>query len=937
MNKFGVTVAKSTSSPLIMFALYSPKGTYDNIFLANYANINLNDEFTRVKGIASVTVFGAGQYAMRIWVKPDQLAKLGLTIPEIISAVNAQNTVNPAGTVGGEPVPKGQEFTYAVRAQGRLQTAEEFGDIIVRANPDGSMVRVKDVGRIELGGQNYALSGRLNGKPAAIVALYQLPGTNAIAAADGAKKRIKELAQKFPADLDYVVCLDTTLAVTEGMVEIQHTLVEALLLVIIVVFIFLQGWRATLIPLLAVPVSLVSTFALFPMFGFTVNTLSLFGLVLAIGLVVDDAIVVVEAVEHHIEHGLSPRDATLKAMEEVSGPVVAIAIVLAAVFIPTAFVPGITGRLYQQFAVTIAVSMLISAFNALTLSPALSAMLLKPKKKGKGLLQRFYDWFNRVFGVATNKFTTTCHFLIRKSLIAVIFLVGFVFLAGMFGKAVPGSFLPDEDQGYFFAQVILPDSASLQRTDAVMKQCEEILKQTPGIEYYSTVTGLNFLSGVNTTYSGVFFISLKEWKERKAPEEQYQAILKHVNTEFAKVAAGRAFAFSPPAIPGIGTSSGVTFMLQDRSGKDVAFLAENVAKFVAAARERKELAGVTPMFSPRVPQIFLNVDRERVLKQNMDLGAVYQTLQTFMGSYFVNYFNRFGRQWQVFIQAEGDYRKDIQQVGQFFVKNKDGQMVPLSAITNAKPISGPEFTMRYNLYRSAQINASAAPGYSSAQAMKAMEEVFKATMPNEMGFAYMGMSYQEKRAQEGVSAAVIFAFSLFFVFLVLAAQYESWTLPFSVLLSLPVAVWGAFAGLVVGHYELNVYAQIGLVMLIGLSAKNAILIVEFAKMKHEQGLGLVEAALESAKLRLRPILMTSFAFILGCVPLAKASGAGALSRQVMGYVVIGGMLAASFIAIFLIPVLYYLVERFMGGKKQPAPSMTAPPLDSGHVPAPAAH
>jgi HAE1 family hydrophobic/amphiphilic exporter-1 len=938
VNKFGVTVAKSTSSPLIMFALYSPKGTYDNIFLANYANINLNDEFTRVKGIASVSVFGAGQYAMRIWVKPDQLAKLGLTIPEIISAVNSQNTVNPAGTVGGEPVPKGQEFTYAVRSQGRLQTPEEFGDIVVRSNPDGSMVRVKDVGRIELGGQNYALSGRLNGKPAALVALYQLPGSNAIAAADGAKKRIKELAEKFPADLDYVVCLDTTLAVTEGMAEIKKTLEEALLLVILVVFIFLQGWRATLIPLLAVPVSLISTFVLFPMFGFTVNTLSLFGLVLAIGLVVDDAIVVVEAVEHHIEHGLSPREATLKAMEEVSGPVVAIAIVLAAVFIPTAFVPGITGRLYQQFAVTIAVSMLISAFNALTLSPALSAMLLKPKKKGKGLLQRFYNWFNRIFGVATNKFTTTCHFLIRKSLIAVIILAGFVVLAGMFGKAVPGSFLPDEDQGYFFAQVILPDSASLQRTDAVMKQCEEILKKTPGIEYYSTVTGLNFLSGVNTTYSGIFFISLKEWKERKAPEEQYQAILKSVNAAFSKIAAARAFAFSPPAIPGIGTSSGVTFMLQDRAGKDIAFLAEQVQKFVAAARARKELAGVTPMFSPSVPQIFLNVDREKVLKQNMNLSDVYQTLQTFMGSYFVNYFNRFGRQWQVFIQAEGDYRTNIDQVGQFFVKNRDGKMVPLSAITYSKPISGPEFTMRYNLYRSAQINATAAPGYSSAQAMKAMEEVFKATMPNEMGFAYMGMSYQEKRAQEGVSATVIFAFSLLFVFLVLAAQYESWTLPFSVLISLPVAVWGAFAALIVGHYELNVYAQIGLVMLIGLSAKNAILIVEFAKMKHEQGLGLVEAALEGAKLRLRPILMTSFAFILGCVPLARASGAGALSRQVMGYVVIGGMLAASFIAIFLIPVLFYLVERFMVGKKHP-PATTSETVhfESAEVPEPAIH
>jgi HAE1 family hydrophobic/amphiphilic exporter-1 len=928
VNKFGVTVQKSTSSPLIMFALYSPNGTYDNIFLANYANINLNDEFTRVKGIASVTVFGAGQYAMRIWVRPDQLAKLGLTIPEIIQAIQTQNTVNPAGTVGGEPVPKGQEFTYAVRARGRLQTSEEFGEIVVRANPDGSMLRVKDVGRIELGAQNYSISGRLNGKPAALVALYQLPGSNAIAAADGAKKKMKELSEKFPADLAYVVCLDTTLAVTEGMVEIQHTLMEALVLVIIVVFIFLQGWRATLIPLLAVPVSLVSTFVLFPVFGFTVNTLSLFGLVLAIGLVVDDAIVVVEAVEHHIEHGLSPKEATLKAMAEVSGPVVAIALVLAAVFVPTAFIPGITGRLYQQFAVTIAVSMLISAFNALTLSPALSAILLRPKKKSRGLLQKFFDWFNRVFGVATNGFVGTCHHLIRKSLIAVIILGGVLVLAGALGKRIPGSFLPEEDQGYFFVQAILPDAASLQRTDAVMRQCEEILKNTPGVEYYSTVTGLNFLSGVNTTYSGIFFVSLKEWKERKAPEEQYNAILKHVNGAFRQVAAARVFAFSPPAIPGIGTSGGVTFMLQDRSGGDIAFLAEKVAKFTAAARERKELASVTPMFSPAVPQRFLHVDRDMVLKQSVDLGSVYQTLQTFMGSYFVNYFNRFGRQWQVFVQAEGDFRTNIEQVGQFFVKNKDGKMVPLSSISYPEKISGPEFTMRYNLYRSAQINATVAPGYSSGQAMKAMEEVFDQTMPKEMGYAYMGMSYQEKRAQQGVSPAVIFAMSLLFVFLILAAQYESWSLPFSVLLSVPVAVAGAFAGLMFGNFENNIYAQIGLVMLIGLAAKNAILIVEFAKMKHEEGLDLVTASLEGAKLRLRPILMTSFAFILGCVPLATASGAGALSRQVMGYVVIGGMLAASFIAIFLIPVLFYLVEKFSGKKqhpKQPSPPAASEP------------
>lgn len=938
VNKFGVTVKKATATPLVMFALYSPKGTYDNVFLANYANINLNDELMRVKGISSVTVLGAGEYAMRIWVKPDQLAKLGLTVPEIINAVQSQNAVNPAGRIGGEPIPEGQEFTYAVRAQGRLQTPEEFGDVVVRANPDGSMLRVKDVARIELGAQHYAVSGRFNGKPAALIALYQLPGSNAVAAAEGARKAMAQLAEKFPPDLQYVCALDTTLAVTQGMVEIKHTLLEALILVIIVVFVFLQGWRATLIPLCAVPISLVSTFALFPIFGFTVNTLSLFGLVLAIGLVVDDAIVVVEAVEHHIEKGLSPREATLKAMQEVSGPVIAIALVLAAVFIPTAFVPGITGLLYQQFAVTIAVSVAISAFNALTLSPALSALLLRPKKKGRGPLQRFYNWFNRVFGRATNGYVTACHFLIRKSFVAVLILLGFVLLTGVLGKRIPGSFLPEEDQGYFFAQVVLPDAASMERTGAVMRECEEILKKTPGVQYISTASGWNFLSGVNTTYSGVLFVSLKEWGERKAPDEQFKAILAHVNTEFSRIPGARAFAFGPPAIPGLGTSGGVTFMLQDRSGKDVAFLAEHVGKFLGAASQRKELALVAPIFSPAVPQVFVNVDREKVLKQDLKLSAVYQTLQTFMGSYFVNYFNRFGRQWQVYIQAEGDYRKDAEQIGQYYVKNNTGTMVPLSAVTNSQPISGPEFTMRYNLYRSAQLMAVPAPGVSSEQAMKAMEEVFAATMPNEMGFAYMGMSYQEKRAQEGVSAGVIFAMSLVFVFLILAAQYESWSLPLSVLLSVPIAVFGAFAGLMIGKYENNIYAQIGLVMLIGLAAKNAILIVEFAKMKYEQGLGLVEAALEGARLRFRPILMTSFAFILGCVPLARASGAGALGRQVMGFVVIGGMLAATFIAVFLIPVLFYLVEKFLGKKKKTEEAIEPSPaspiaLESAPVPA----
>jgi hydrophobic/amphiphilic exporter-1 (mainly G- bacteria), HAE1 family len=912
----GVTVQKSTSSPLIMFALYSPNNTYDSIFLANYSYININDQMTRVKGIASVSVFGAGQYAIRIWVRPDRLAQMGITVPDIINAIQQQNTVNPAGKIGGEPVPKGQEFTYAVRSQGRLETEEQFGDIVLRASPGGAIVRVKDVARIELGAQNYDMVARLNGKPCALIALYQLPGSNAVEAADGTKRLMATLKQSFPPDLDYVVALDTTLAVTEGMKEIEHTLIEAIVLVLIVVFIFLQGWRATLIPLLAVPVSLVGTFALFPLFGFSINTLSLFGLVLAIGLVVDDAIVVVEIVEHHIEHGLSPKEAALKGMEEVSGPVIAIAIILAAVFLPTAFIPGITGRLYQQFAVTIAVSVIISAFNALTLSPALAGLLLRPKKQSGGLLRKFFDWFNKWFGRATDGYVGVCRFLVHKSAFAMLLLAGAMVLAGLLGKSIATSFLPDEDQGYVFGGLQLPDTASLQRNDEMVKQAEEILRNTPGVKYYSSIVGFSLLSGVNNTYSSFFFISFEEWSKRKKPEEKYQAIMTHLNREFRKIPGAVGFAFPPPAIPGVGTSGGVTFILEDRSGKGLEFLGPNLKTFVAAAQKRPELASVFSTALLSVPQVFVDVDRDQVISQGVKLQDVYQTMQCFMGGAFVNYFNRFGRQWQVYVQSEGEYRTMAENLGQFYVLNTATNMVPLAAVTHPRTTTGPEFTMRYNLYQAAQINASAKPGFSSAQAMKALEEVFAETMPAGMGYDYMGMSFQEKKAQEGVSPMVIFGFSLLCVFLILAAQYESWSLPFSVLLGTPVAVFGAFAGLMVGHYENNIYAQIGLVMLIGLAAKNAILIVEFAKMGYEQGKPLIDATLEGAKLRLRPILMTSFAFILGCVPLAKASGAGALSRQVMGFAVIGGMTAASFIAIFLIPASFYVVERLSGSKHE---------------------
>ncbi len=906
---YGVTVAKSTSSPFIMFALFSPNGTYDNIFLANYSYININDQMTRIKGIASISVFGGGQYAMRIWVRPDQLAKLNITIPEIMNAVQAQNTVNPAGQVGAAPIPKGQEFTYSVRAQGRLQSEEEFGNIVLRANPDGSIVRVKDVARIELGAQIYNMMSRLNGKSACLIALYQMPGTNALVAASGVKDLMKELKKSFPPDLDYSVALDTTLAVTEGMQEIKQTFIEALILVILVVFIFLQGWRATLIPLLAVPVSLVGTFAIFPMLGFTINTLSLFGLVLAIGLVVDDAIVVVEAVEHHIEHGLSPRDAAFKAMEEVSGPVIAIAVILAAVFVPTAFIPGITGQLYQQFAVTIAVSVIISAFNALSLSPALCALLLKPKVKGTGPLQKFYDWFNRVFGRATDGYVSLCGAAIRKSKTSLLLLLGVAVLAGVSGKHLPTGFLPDEDQGFIFAGIQLPNAASLERTDEVARQAEEIITKTPGVKYCSSIIGYSMLSQVQNTYSAFFFVTLEEWAKRKKPEEKYEAIKKEISTKMAGIPGAIGFAFPPPAIMGVGASGGVTFILQDRAGRDIDFLAANTKKFLEEAKKRPEIASVSTTFLPTVPQLFVDVDRDKVLKQGVPIADVYKILQSFMGSGFINYFNKFGRQWQVFIQAEGDYRTNIDNIGQFYVRNSEGKTVPLSALTSVRNILGPEFTMRFNLYRSAQVNASAAPGYSSAQAMKAMEEVFAQTMPREMGYDYSGMSFQEKKAQQGVSPMAVFAFSFLCVFLILAAQYESWSLPFSVLLGTPVAVAGAFVGLLFRSFENNIYAQIGLVMLIGLAAKNAILIVEFAKLEYEKGESLMEATLNGARLRLRPILMTSFAFILGCVPLAIASGAGAISRQVMGITVIGGMLAASFIAIFLIPVTYYVVEK----------------------------
>ena len=913
VKREGVVVNRSSPDILMVVALNSPSNTYDAVFLGNYCDINLVDAIKRVKGVGDVKNFTAQDYSMRVWLRPDKLATLGITPSDIQNAIKEQNAQSPAGRIGAEPAPPGQEMQFNVRALGLLKDPREFEDIIIRANPDGSQVKIKDVGRVELGAQTYDIRARLNQSPAGAIGIFLAPGANAIETAKKVKEILEEAKTRFPPDMAYDVTLDSTLPIEASMEEIVHTLFEAVVLVLIVVYIFLQSFRATIIPMCTVPVSLLGAFIMFPVLGFSVNVLTMFGLVLAIGIVVDDAIVVVEAVQHHLEHGKEPVEATQLAMKEVSGPVVAIGLVLCAVFVPVAFMGGVTGQLYSQFALTIAVAVVFSVINALTLSPALCALMLKKPTPGRGPIAAFFKLFNRFFDWLSTSYGGIVGGLARKATRSMLLLVAVVVGIWMLGKVVPGGFIPDEDKGYLFVGVELPEGASLQRSDEVLKQVEEIVGNTHGVRSAVGLAGYNIFNSLNFPNAAMMFVGLEPWEERKAPELQAKALVQAWNRKFAAIPGARAFAFGPPPLPGYGNVSGFTMQLQDRSGGSIAQLAGYVQQLQKAVAARPEIARVSTTFNPSTPQVKVELDREKARTLGVPVDSIFQTLQTYLSGLYVNDFVRFGRVYKVFLQAEPDFTSKPADIGQFYVRSNAGGMVPLSTLVTVSKMSGPNFVSRFNLYNAAEIMGAAAPGYSSGQAIKAIEEVMK-TIP-EAGYEWSGLTLQEKKS-EG-QAPIIFGMAILFVFLLLAAQYESWGLPFAVLLATPTVILGMLVGMFARGFELNVYAQIGLVMLIGLSAKNAILIVEFAKMKREEGVGILEAAVEGSRLRLRPILMTSFAFILGCVPLMLATGSGAASRSTMGTGVVFGMTIATAVGLFIIPVCYVFVQRLVerGGKK----------------------
>ncbi len=912
----GVTVKKVSSAFLTSISLISPDNRYDGLFLTNYAQINLLNQVANLQGVGECRL-GANQiYSMRVWVNPDKMAALGITATDISSAVQAQNRQNPAGAFGEPPAPAGTDFQYSVSAPGRLVDPSQFEDIVLRARPDTSLLRIHDIGRVQLGAQSYSGFSRVNGHTSGNLIVYLSPGANAVATADRVRQFMEQAKKTFPSGMDYTIPYDSTVFVHAAINEVMLTLFEATGLVILVVFVFLQSWRATLIPLLTVPVAIVGTFALFPVLGFSINLTSMFGLVLAIGIVVDDSIVVVEASQRHIEEGLAPRQAAIRAMEEVSAPVVAIACILAAVFIPVSFLGGISGQIYKQFALTIAASVLLSAFNALSLSPALSALILRPKSEGRGALGRFFSGFDRVFSWTRNRYLAGVSVMIRKSALALTGLLCFWLAAGALFRHLPTSFLPDEDQGVVFVAIRLPDGASVERADAATRKIEKIVTGMPGVDGTFTLGGIDITTRTTSSNVATVIVRLKPWDERAAKNLQLEPILANMQAAFAKLPEASVVAFGLPPILGLSTTGGFQFMLEDRLGGSVQDLAAVADSVVQTGRRRPDLANVVSTFHPNVPSYSVDVDEAKVQTLGVPVTSAYDTLQTFLGGLYVNDFNTFGRTWQVLVQAEPEFRNQPEKINRFYVRNGRGQMVPLGTLATIQATAGPDVTYRYNRFRAIQILGGPARGYSSGEASQAMEEVAASTLPSGYSYEWTGTTYQEKLAQghEGV----IFGFAAVLVFLCLAALYESWSIPFAVLMALPLGLFGALFAAWLRSYPYDIYMQIGIVTLIGLAAKNAILIVEFARMRHESGLSIADAATDAARLRLRPILMTSFAFILGVTPLLVAAGAGGASRRSLGTAVFGGMNAATLLAIFVVPVLYVVIQRVAERGKEPA-------------------
>jgi len=919
VKRLGLTVRKRNPSIMVALALYSPQGTHDANFLGNYANIYLKDALQRVKGVGDI-VSRADEFGMRIWLNPEKLANLSMTTSDITAALTEQNLQVAAGTVGGNPQPAQQTFEYSVLTNSRINTKQQFEEIIVRTVPStGTVVYLKDVARVELGKFDYGSNAFVNGKPAAFVLIYQAPGANALETFDGINKTLVNLKKTFPKDIDYLLPLETVSVVKVSINEVLHTLVVALILVVLVVFLFLQNWRATLIPVLAIPVSLIGTFIFFIPFGFTINTLTLFAFVLAIGIVVDDAIVVVEAVQHYIDHAkLSAKEATRRAMKDISGPVIAIALILAAVFVPVGFIPGIVGRLYQQFAITIAVSVLISAFVALSLTPALCSIMLKPTKDAsakQNLVDKFFAWFNRVFGRMTNSYTRGVAKWIRATPMVLIMLVClFVGLFFLF-KNKPSGFIPSEDEGRLFVTYEMQEATSTTRSKEMLLTVMKRVQAIPGVNTVGGLAGLNIISFSNKSNVGTMFVNLHPWDDRKSKELQLQGIIAEIQKRTADIKEARIMAIAPPAIPGLGATAGFTFELQQTTSTDDIKQFEVVARnFLAAVNQRPEIGGAYTFFTTRTPGYQVNVDKEKAKKLGVSVADVYSTISTLLGSSYINDFNLYGRNFRVVAQGDSTYRSSIDELGKYYVRNSAGSMIPLSSLVTTRVIESPSLISHYNIYRSITINGSPKPGISSGQAIDALREVAAQTRPTGYGYEFSGLSREEIKA--GDSTVTIFVISIVFVFLFLAALYESWSVPFSVLFAVPIGAFGSILTLTfLPSLTNNVYAQIGLITLIGLAAKNAILIVEFAKERVDRGVEVTAATLEAVKLRLRPIVMTSLAFILGVLPLAFASGAAAESRKTIGWTVFGGMIAATTLAIFVVPVLFVAITKLSYGKK----------------------